>query len=227
MPSWLVALSWAAAILGMASALLVTIDILRGHRQRMRIMNVVWPITALWAGPLGAWAYFAFGRVQDRSAHGRGGPNESARQPFPVLVAKGTTHCGSGCALGDVLAELVFLALPFTLFGRRLFGAWVYDYVAAFAFGVLFQYFTIKPMRQVSAGEAAKDALKADALSLTAWQLGMYGWMAIATFVLFHHELRPTTVVFWFMMQLGMLAGFLTSYPVNWALLRTGVKEPM
>lgn len=216
MPSWLVTLSWVATLLGGASALVVAADILRGRRQRMWIMNVVWPVTALWSGPLGAWLYFSVGRS---SQHGG--------QSFPVQVVKGTTHCGSGCMLGDILAELLFLALPFTLFGHRLFGAWIYDYVAAFALGILFQYFTIKPMRQVSTGEAFKDALKADTFSLTAWQVGMYGWMAIATFLIFRHELRPTSVVFWFMMQIGMLAGFLTSYPVNWALLRTGVKEAM
>jgi Domain of unknown function (DUF4396) len=29
------------------------------------------------------------------------------------------------------------------------------------------------------------------------------------------------------MMQLAMLAGFVTSYPVNWWLIRIGVKERM
>jgi hypothetical protein len=29
------------------------------------------------------------------------------------------------------------------------------------------------------------------------------------------------------MMQIAMLAGFLTSYPVNWWLLRAGIKEKM
>jgi hypothetical protein len=222
MPHWLTLASWLAVALGIASMLLVAADLLAGHPQRMKIMNVVWPVTALWSGPLGVWAYFRFGRAK-RPESGEDKP----RQPFPVLVAKGTTHCGSGCTLGDIAAELVFLALPFSVLGHRLFGAWIYDYAAAFVLGILFQYFTIKPMRQVSRGQALKDALKADAASLTAWQVGMYGWMAIATFVIFRHELRPSSVVFWFMMQLGMLAGFVTSYPVNWLLLRKGVKEAM
>jgi len=29
----------------------------------------------------------------------------------------------------------------------------------------------------------------------------------------------------WFAMQLAMLAGFATSYPVNWWLIRKGLKE--
>jgi hypothetical protein len=55
----------------------------------------------------------------------------------------------------------------------------------------------------------------------------MYGWMAIAVFVIFRHELSKTDPIFWFMMQIAMLAGFLTSYPVNWWLLRAGIKEKM
>jgi len=62
---------------------------------------------------------------------------------------------------------------------------------------------------------------------LTAWQVGMYGWMAIATFLIFGHEIEKTNPVFWFMMQIAMLIGFLTAYPVNWWLLRAGLKEKM
>jgi len=32
---------------------------------------------------------------------------------------------------------------------------------------------------------------------------------------------------FWFAMQLAMLGGFMTSYPVNWLLIRAGWKEKM
>ncbi len=68
-------------------------------------------------------------------------------------------------------------------------------------------------------------ALKADFLSLTFWQIGMYGWMAISTFAIFGHELPKTSPVFWFMMQVAMLFGFVTSYPINWLLLRMKIKE--
>ena len=53
------------------------------------------------------------------------------------------------------------------------------------------------------------------------------GWMATVTFAIFGRELYKTTPVFWFMMQIAMLAGFLTSYPFNWYLLRRGIKEEM
>jgi hypothetical protein len=37
--------------------------------------------------------------------------------------------------------------------------------------------------------------------------------------------LRANSFEFWFMMQIAMLCGFVTSYPANWWLLRTGIKE--
>jgi len=97
----------------------------------------------------------------------------------------------------------------------------------AFLIGITFQYHTIKPMQQLSPARGIVAALKADTLSLTAWQVGMYGWMAIATFAIFGTELDSGKPVFWFMMQIAMLAGFLTSYPVNAWLVRAGIKERM
>jgi hypothetical protein len=55
----------------------------------------------------------------------------------------------------------------------------------------------------------------------------MCGWMAVAVFAIFGHELDKTGPVFWFMMQIAMLAGFATSYPVNAWLLKAGIKESM
>ena len=78
-------------------------------------------------------------------------------------------------------------------------------------------------MRSLSVREALISAVKADALSLTAWQVGMYGWMALVIFVIFKQEIPKTEPLFWFMMQIAMLAGFFTSYPVNWWLLKKGI----
>jgi hypothetical protein len=82
-------------------------------------------------------------------------------------------------------------------------------------------------MRNLSVKEGLIGALKADSLSITFWQIGMYGWMAVAVFLIFGHELEKTDPVFWFMMQIAMWFGFATSYPINWWLLKRGIKEKM
>ena len=128
---------------------------------------------------------------------------------------------------GEYRAEWLIFFVPLTLFGKTIFAAWAIDYVLAFLFGIAFQYFTIKSMRNLSVGQGLVSAVKADTLSLTARQVGMYGWMALVTFLFFQREPPKTDLLFWFMMQIAMLAGFLTSYQVNWRLLKEGIKEVM
>ena len=232
MTDWLTILALGSLIVAGLCALIITIDILVGHRQHMWIMNVVWPITALYAGPMGLLAYFRIGRLSThlamRKAQQRETSSPAQAKPFWQSVGLAATHCGSGCTLGDLLAEGVVLPfLPFTLFGHRIFAAWLVDFALAFFFGIVFQYYTIRPMKKLTPAQGLIAALKADSLSLTAWQVGMYGWMAPVTFVLFGHELDSTSPVFWFMMQIAMLCGFITSYPVNWWLVRKGIKEKM
>ena len=85
-------------------------------------------------------------------------------QPFWQKAAIGATHCGSGCTLGDIVAESFTIAVPLTLFGDQMFGSWGLDFILAFLFGIAFQYFTIKPMKNLSVGKGLSAALKADTL---------------------------------------------------------------
>ena len=242
-PAWLHIMSIVALLAGVFCALVIAIDVTR-HQQHMFVMNIVWPVTALFGGALALWGYFTYGRLATREMMKRAkARNEDAPSkkltPFWAMVAKGTTHCGSGCAIGDICAEWLAFAFPGiaialgwqSLFAEKMFAVWVLDYVLAFAIGIVFQYMTIAPMRGLSFGEGIVAAIKADTLSLTAWQIGMYGFMALAQFYLFRTiigvTLAPNTAEFWFMMQLAMLCGFLTSYPVNWWLIKAGLKEAM
>ena len=73
-----------------------------------------------------------------------------------------------------------------------------------------------------------RRAAKADILSLTAWQAGMYGWMAVVIFALNDGSALPrTSFQFWFMMQVAMACGFLVALPVNIGLIRAGIKKGM
>jgi Domain of unknown function (DUF4396) len=52
--------------------------------------------------------------------------------------------------------------------------------------------------------------------------------MAVMQLVLFTSpHLPPSTATYWFLMQVGMCLGFLTTYPVNVWLIRRGIKEAM
>ncbi len=231
MPKWITDVSDISLIISYICALVIMFDISSGHFQRMRIMNIVWPVTALYSGPAGLWFYFKVGRLSEKDKPHMHQPGSSkfglSDRPSWQSTAVSTTHCGAGCTLGDLFAEWIFLLIPFTLFGYKIFGGWLLDYAVAFLFGIAFQYFNIKPMRDLNVRQALIAAIKSDFLSLTAWQIGMYGWMAIAVFAIFHGNLPKTGPVFWFMMQIAMIFGFTTSYPVNRWLIKKGIKEKM
>ncbi len=197
----------------------------------MGVMKVVWPLTMLYGGLLALWYYLRFGRGRH--------PDRSPDKPDRVSVATGTSHCGAGCSLGDLLAEFLVAGLPAlavavgwgTLYQERLFAAWIWDFIFAYLFGIALQYFAIAPMRDSGFGANIVAAIKADTASILAWQVGMYAVMAFLQFWLYPvtlgGPLEVTSPVFWFGMQWAMLAGYACAYPVNALLISRGVKEAM
>lgn len=138
------------------------------------------------------------------------------------------SHCGAGCTLGDIIAEFAVFGLGASIAGLTLGAEYIGDYVAAVALGIVFQYFAVAPMRGLSLRKGLAEAAKADVASLTAFEVGLFGWMALMTFVFFPApHLTPANPVYWFMMQIGMIAGFFTAWPVNAWLIRAGIKEAM
>jgi hypothetical protein len=60
------------------------------------------------------------------------------------------------------------------------------------------------------------------------FEVGLFGWMALMAFVFFPNpHLMPTSPVFWFLMQIGMIVGYFTSWPANVWLIRRGIKQAM
>lgn len=225
-PTWLTVIAWLSLIAAFGSALLIVAD-LRHRPQHMAVMNPVWPITALYFGPLGLWAYHAVGRSDRAKGRHRAHDRDGGQKSFAIGTFLGTTHCGAGCTLGDIIAEFIVLfsgiAIAGSVFGAEL----LLDFALAFAIGIAFQYFSIVPMRGLRPIEGIIAAVKADILSLAAFEVGLFGWMALMHYVFFTPRLSAASPVFWFMMQIGMLVGFATAYPMNWYLVRAGIKETM
>jgi hypothetical protein len=195
----------------------------------MMIMNFVYPISALYAGPLALIFYYKIGQrsILKNNKKESMAAMSMSNKPFWQSVAIGALHCGSGCTVGDLLAESFLLFVPVSILGSKLAGTWTVDFLLAFIIGILFQYYALKPMKNLTVKAALIAALKADALSLTAWQIGMYGWMAVSFYWIFGYKIPVTNPLFWFMMQIAMLWGFVTAYPVNWWLIKKGIKEEM
>jgi len=227
-------ISWASLGIAFACSAVILVDVVR-HPQKMGIMNVVWPVTPLYGSVFALWAYFRRGRSAAKDfqrpmpeAQREKIMKDATEHPTPPQIAIATSHCGAGCALGDLGAEFLVFALALRLLGSDLAASFAIDYIFAWTLGVAFQYFTIAPMRGLSFLPGIRAAIKADTLSITAWQVGMYGWMALTYFVFFPApHLRANQAQYWFMMQLAMIVGFATSYPMNYILVKAGWKEAM
>ena len=219
-------LAWISIAIAVFCSLWIAIVEAR-HSQKMAIMNVVWPVSALYFSVFAVWAYYRIGRGKSKDA-----PTQPASKqneaPTMKQVAVGTSHCGAGCMLADLGAEFGIAAAGTTLFGSVLWAEFVIDFGVAWALGIVFQYFALKPMRNLSPGETILAAIKADTLSILAFQVGMYAWMALVFFKLYPHpHLTPFNPGYWLMMQIGMICGYATSFPMNYVLIRTGLKEAM
>ena len=233
----LITIAWISLGLAAACAVVIAVDEVR-RPQRMAIMNLVWPMTALYFSVFGLWAYFVLGRSRTRAPmpqhsgqdDGAADEQQGPQAPTVAQVAIGTSHCGAGCTIADVGTEFALAASGLVLFGSVLWTDYLLDFLVAWALGILFQYFAIKPMRQgLSVGGAIWAAIKADTLSITAFQIGMYLWMALVYFKLFPgpHHLTAFDPRYWLMMQIAMVCGFATSFPMNRLLIGLGLKEAM
>lgn len=234
--SWLTFISWAYLAFCIGSALFIVADFFRGHRQQMWIMHLVWPITALYLGPLAVLLYTS---TRPLSLSGSPQPKGKFRElmkkadPTREQGAVAVSHCGAGCVVGDIIGETALFAIGGSVavfvadseFATRV----VTDFALAYVVGILFQYFTIVPLRGVAPGKGILLAMRADTISILAFQIGMFAWMALSHFVFFPapRSIHPNLAVFWFMMQIAMIVGWFTAYPANVWLLKKRWKEKM
>jgi hypothetical protein len=234
-PVWLTTVAWIYLGIGFLCAGAIAYDIgFNCRRQAMGVMNAVYPITALYFGPFALALYRRWGRAAVRqtvtpSRTGAAAMPRMATRPRWATMAIEVSHCGAGCSLGDLIAEWTIFAVALTVAGHTLFAEYIGDYVLALTLGILFQYYAIAPMRGLGVRDGLEAAARADFVSLTFFEIGLFGWMALMALVFFPapHNLMPNSAAFWLLMQIGMVVGFFTAWPANAWLIKRGIKVPM
>lgn len=232
----LTAIAWIVIALGVLTALAIAADI-RRHPQPMRVMNITWPITGLYFPVIGWWMYSSMGRPDGKPSHAPqttghenhdgGHAHHHADKPKWQSVFVGVTHCGGGCTLGDTIAAPIVALTGFTVFSSALLGHYVGAFIGAYIFGLAFQIMPAMEMGERNIAKAFINAVKADTISLVAFEIGMFAWLSIAFLWLLPEEPPVASAVYWFMMQIAMIVGFITAYPANWWLINRGIKHGM
>lgn len=226
------------------SFVVTAVDVL-GHPNRdMPVMNAVWPLMALYFGPLGALSYvllsrrvrYTYIRVRPvlpsrvvpvpSHAHADIHASSGMRDPLWVRSMRSTTHCMAGCALGDLTA-MVLVAFGWLGAGVGMGKELVVGAVLAFAFGLfVFQALPVMVERKISFAESLGIAFQADLYTIVAYLMGQIPAFYILTagVAMGGMSLAGSHLVD---MQASMAVGFLTSYPVNYVLVARGVKHGM
>ncbi|UKF32418.1 DUF4396 domain-containing protein (plasmid) [Clavibacter phaseoli] len=215
-PVWLTPLSWFFVALGVISAVILAYNIFgRRWYQRNRAMNVVWPVAGLFLGPVAIWAFNRWGRSGDAAA-----PSSQTRHSHELngQTIAGSTPGGAAATVGHFIGVPLVVASGATIAGTNL---WVMIIVIALlAIGMLFvfEYFFASEASSLAVKRKAGVALLSAALTVVAFDVGMGGWMLLMHFGNFMPA--PSDVRFFFLMQLGLVFGFLTAYPMVRQLLR-------
>ena len=174
-----------------------------------------------------------------------GGHMIDPNRPTWATVLISVSHCGAGCVLGDIVGEFLVYGTGASINGQTLWAGLLIDYAFALLFGIVFQYCSIAPMSGEYGPKTLVRAAKADILSLTAFELGLFGWMVAYQVGIWKYQLQTNSFVYWWQMQvrrpfvkdtritnihialqIGMFFGFWTSAPINAYLLAKGIKEP-
>lgn len=177
----------------------------------MKTMRWGWVLLTLYTGVFALVIYWLLHRAYVR------------KTPEPSLweqSVESTIHCVAGDASGILLAAVVtiWLRLPMS---QEV----IVEYVAGFAVGLfVFQALCMKPSFNGSYWSAVKSTLLSEMLSMNAVMAGMIPVMVI----LMSRDMstmEPSSVRFWGTMSLAFVVGTLTTYPVNWWLVKRGLKH--
>ena len=182
----------------------------------MKTMRWGWVLVTLYTGVFALVIYWFRHRASARKTP------EPSEPPLWEQSVESTIHCVAGDATGILLAAVVtsWLRLPMSL-------EVIVEYVAGFAVGLfVFQALCMKPSFDGSYWRAVKGTLLAETLSMNAVMAGMIPVMVI----LMSRDMsamEPSSVRFWGTMSLAFVVGTVTTYPVNWWLVKRGLKHGM
>lgn len=222
LPAWLTTLSWLWIATAVVSAAAILRDVCgRGHRQPQKVMEAVWPLSALYLGPLAMPIYNRFGRT--RSTEWQGHAGTSLDRSVTASAVQSGLPGGVSSGLAHIVAVPFVVATGLTIANVDMWAMVAIITVLATALIFVFEYvfFTSKD-RRVPGLRGVRPALVVATITVLAFDLGMLGWMLI----LYYTETMPAAgdIRFTFLMQIGLVLGTLTAFPAMRFLASRGTK---
>ncbi len=215
LPEWLTPAAWVFLGISLVSAAMIAYQIYgRDRRSRSHAMDIAWIVGGLYLGPL---ALFMFRRAS-RPAVAGGTGTEQRQAEHTKATLRGGLLGGAASAIAHVVG-VPFVALTgLTVAGQALGAMVAVITVLAIALLLAFEY-AVRDNRAASPGAAL--TLVAAVVTIAFFDVGMLGWMLLLHF----NGLMPAVLLtFVFLMQVGLVLGFIAGAPAISVLLRRGAK---
>ena len=132
------------------------------------------------------------------------------------LAYQTTLHCLMGCGVGDILGVIIgtFFGLPYVI---RIIAGVIFGFIFGFIFSAI-------PLLQagIPFAAAAKIILTTETLSIAAMEAAEAG-----TELLFPGMRRMGLmhIQYWIGLLTALVAGFVVAFPVNYALVKRGIRH--
>lgn len=204
LPTWLTTLSWLWIVAAIISAAVVAFDVYgRGNRPQRPMLAAVWPLSALYLGPLAIV-------LQRRNARRReAAATSSETQSDLALGLQG----GVASGLAHVIGVPIVVLTGLTIAGLDMWAMVAIVTVLATLLLVLFELaVAASPAGHQAPATRLRAATAVALMTVVAFDVGMLGWMLS----LHYSESMPmaSDVRFTFLMQIGLVLGTLTAAPI-------------
>ena len=214
LPRWLTSAAWVYVAISLACAAVIGYQIYgRGRRSHSPAMDLAWIVGAMYLGPL---ALVMFERVSR--------PNRSddlgvGRRRSAHATLRGGLLGGAASAIAHVLGVPLVVLTGLTIAGLDLWAMVAVITVLALGLLIAFEY-AVRDRHGTAPGAAV--TLGAAVVTIVFFDVGMLGWMLLLHF----NGLMPavTEVTFVFLMQVGLILGFIAGAPAISYLQRRGMK---
>ncbi len=182
-------------------------------------LKAAWPIIVLFFSVIGLALYILSCRPKHIGAIEAEAGDEAAKRVHAEFAAStwkkvvgSAIHCVGGGGLG-IMSAMVVMRLRGVSFWPE-FGT---EYVVGFVFGLfLFQVPAMRLMGHSWANATWKGG-RAEFFSMATVMLGMGLVMRFVRPDIVAAPPKPDTAAFWGVAALGLLVGFIFTYPLNWA----------
>ena len=210
---------------GLAAAVWVFFDELTANKNVNEPIKIGFPVLILFFSIIGLFLYLWTCRppgINDKQGEEAKRYHHQFVSPKWKKVTGSVIYCVAGDGLGIMTAMVVSRLLDFPFWTEF----W-YEYAVGFAFGwFLFQTWSMHNMGNSLAVSLWK-AGRAEFFSMITVMIGMGLVMRFVTPAVVGHSPDPTTAAFWGFATLGLLVGFIFTFPMNWLLVSIGWKHGM